>query len=226
MTLEDACSAKTGRRGTFPNLNAAILPQKFDPGKPLWLTDTADAACGGNPWASTFLDSFRYLNQLGTLAQHGVQVVTHNTLDASDYGLLDETTLEPRPNYWAALLWHRLMGTTVLDPSAPSTPGLHVYAHCLRGKPGGVAVLVINADRNAAQSLDVPSPAERYTLSSGDLMSTHVDLNGHELDLGANDALPRLKGAPVHVGRLTFAPASITFLAISKANNASCRAEH
>jgi len=25
----------------------------------------------------------------------------HNTLAASDYGLLDEKTLMPRPNYWA-----------------------------------------------------------------------------------------------------------------------------
>ena len=219
--LSDEWLARTDQVEAF----YANLRDKFDPGKPLWLTETADAACGGNPWASTFLDSFRYLNQLGTLAHHGVQVVMHNTLDASDYGLLDETTLEPRPNYWAALLWRRLMGTTVLDPGASSANGLHIYAHCLRGKPGGVAVLVINTDRNEAQSLDMPSPAERYTLSSGDLMSTHVDLNGHELELGANDALPQLKGAPVHAGKLTFAAASITFLAIPKANNPSCRAE-
>src|ERR1700759_1159150 len=83
------------------------------PGKPMWVTETADAACGGNPWASTFLDTFRYLDQLGRLSRQGVQAVMHNTLDASDYGLLDEDTLAPRPNYWAALLWRRLMGTTV-----------------------------------------------------------------------------------------------------------------
>jgi len=27
------------------------------------LTETADAACGGNPWASSFTDTFRYLDE-------------------------------------------------------------------------------------------------------------------------------------------------------------------
>jgi len=46
-------------------------------------------------WSSTFLDTFRYLDQLGRLAREGVQVVMHNTLAASDYGLLDEATHLP-----------------------------------------------------------------------------------------------------------------------------------
>ena len=40
------------------------LRNRFVPGKPVWITETADAACGGNPWASTSLDTFRYLDQL------------------------------------------------------------------------------------------------------------------------------------------------------------------
>lgn len=95
------------------------LRDRFEPGKPIWLTETADAACGGNRWAASFLDTFRYLDQLGRLAKAGVQVVMHNTLAASDYGLLDENTLAPRPNFWAALLWRQLMGTTVLDAGVP-----------------------------------------------------------------------------------------------------------
>jgi heparanase len=31
---------------------------------PIWITETADAACGGNPWGSTFLDTFRYVDQM------------------------------------------------------------------------------------------------------------------------------------------------------------------
>ncbi len=49
------------------------LRDEFAPGKPMWLTETADTACGGNPWASTFLDTFRYLDQLGRLARQGVK---------------------------------------------------------------------------------------------------------------------------------------------------------
>ena len=46
----------------------------------------------------------------------------HNTLAASDYALLDDHTYAPRPNYWAALLWRRLMGTTVQIPEFRSDP--------------------------------------------------------------------------------------------------------
>src|SRR6185312_15715987 len=65
----------------------AGLRDQFEPSKPLWNTETAAAACGGDPWSSTFLDTFRYLDQLGRLARAGVRIVMHNTLAASDYGL-------------------------------------------------------------------------------------------------------------------------------------------
>ena len=165
--------------------NARVLPSlrdEFAPGKPMWLTETAEAACGGNPWASTFLDTFRYLDQLGRLAKAGVQMVAHNTLAASDYGLLDETTLRPRPNYWAALLWRRLMGTIVLDAGVHD--GVHVYAHCRRGARSAVTLLAINTDRTNAVTLRLPVSSERYTLSADDLQSAEVTLNGTALELG------------------------------------------
>ncbi len=204
----------------------AGLRDQFDPGKPLWITETAQAACGGDSWASTFLDSFRYLDQLGSMSKRGVQVNMHNTLASSDYGLLDENTFAPRPNYWAALLWRKLMGTTVLDPGASPAPSLRLYAHCLRGQPGGVVLLAINTDRSATRSLELATAADRYTLSAPsaqNLEDTHVQLNGTELKLGAGDAVPQLAGAPTQSGEITFAPATISFLAIPTANNASCR---
>ncbi len=201
----------------------AGLRDRFDPGKQLWITETADAACGGNPWASTFLDTFRYLDSHARLAQQGVRVIAHNTLASSDYGLLDENTFAPRPNYWAALLWRKLMGTTVLKPDVSLTPSLHLYAQCLRNVPGGVALLAINTDRNASQKLDVSANSERYTLTAPKLEDGRVDLNGEELKLGSGDSIPSLTPVPTHSGQITLAPASITFLAIAEANNASCR---
>jgi hypothetical protein len=44
-----------------------------------------------------------------------------------------DQTLEPKPNYWGALLWRKLMGTTVLESGIPIQSGQHVYAHRLRG---------------------------------------------------------------------------------------------
>jgi heparanase 1 len=199
------------------------LRDKYLPGAPLWLTETGETACGGNPWSSTFVDSFRYLNQLGSLAKRGVHVVAHNTLAASDYALIDETTLTPRPNYWAALLWRRMMGTTVLDAGASPDTNLHVYAHCLREHPGGVAMLVINADRTAEQTLEVPVKSERYTLTARELTASSVALNGMELKLGDGDVLPKLAGKTTAKGSVTFAPESITFLAMPAAGNDVCK---
>ncbi len=197
---------------------------RFMPGKPFWNTETADAACGGNPWAGTFLDTFRYLDQLGQLARQEVAVLIHNTLASSDYGLLDENSFEPRPNFWGALLWRRNMGTIVLDPGVTNGPGLHVYAHCLRGQPGGVALLAINTSRTQPASVALPMPAERYTLAAAgrELEDAHVRLNGDEFTLGANNELPSLRGSRIPSGPVELAPATITFLAVVDAGNASC----
>ena len=195
----------------------------FAPEKPLWLTETGETACGGDPWASTFLDSFRYLDQLGRLAKGGVKVQMHNTLAASDYGLLDENTYAPRPNYWAALLWHRMMGATVLDSGVPLQEGLHVYAHCMANSPGGVTLLVIQNDRTAAHSLTLPAAGQRYTLSAPRLNGEDVQLNGTKLALGPRDQLPELKPVTDKGGTEAFTPATISFVAWPDAHNTACQ---
>ena len=222
ITADAALSEDWLQRGAQSEEFYAALRDRFQPGKPMWLTETGEAACGGDRWASTFLDSFRYLNQLGAVARRGVQVHMHNTLAASDYGLLDEKTYEPRPNYWAALLWRRLMGTTVLDAGKLPSANLHVYTHCLPKHPGGVTLLAINTDTANAQSLDVTAASERYTLTAASLNAKQILLNGTELNLGANDALPELKAERAPAGKVTLPPASITFLAIPGAANAGC----
>jgi hypothetical protein len=215
---EEWLSSTDGTLGFYRKLR-----DEFAPGKPLWLTETADAVCEGNPWAATFLDTFRYLDQLGRLAKAGVQVVMHNTLAASDYGLLDEQTYAPRPNYWAALLWRRMMGTAVLESGVPVGPGLHVYAHCLRGRPGGVVLLVINTSRTDVQSLAIPSDGERFTLSAHELQAKVVQLNRRELRLGVSDDLPDLRPDASTAGASLFAPATISFVALPRAKNPGCR---
>lgn len=230
--LSERCS---GRSAPEEALSEALLSQTdrtlgfyrslrdtFAPGKPIWLTETAEAACGGNRWDATFLDTFRYLDQLGRLAAAGVQVVMHNTLAASDYGLLDERTLEPRPNFWAALLWRRLMGGTVLDPGVPVEAGLHVYAHCQRGIAGGVSLLIINVGR-VPHVLILPVDSERYTLHAADLQDNSVQLNDTPLRLDAEENLPRIAGIRAAAGALTIAPATITFLTVPDAINKACR---
>jgi heparanase len=198
------------------------LRDAYLPGKDIWLTETGEAACGGDKWAADFVDSFRYLDQLGTLAQKSVKVVAYNTLASSDYGLLDEGTLEPRPNYWAVLLWKRTMGTRVLNPGIASTPNVRVYAQCMNGSRGGVSFLVLNADSKLGHSLQSPVPGERYTLSAPDLLSKTVLLNGSTLKVTPDGDVPMIEGQPVTQGVLRFAPLTINFVTLPGAQNAAC----
>jgi hypothetical protein len=226
MTADDALKAEWLNRTSVVESFYAALRDTYLPGKPIWLTETAQAACGGDKWAATFVDSFRYLNQLGALAQKGVRSVMHNTLAASDYGLLDEETLEPRPNYWAAVLWTRTMGAGVLDPHVQNDQSggqsLGVYAHCMKDTPGGVSMLILNTDPTAAQSVEVPIASERYTLTAPALTSKTVLLNGATMTAAADGSLPAIKGQAVKAGSLRIAPASITFVTMPTAGNASC----
>lgn len=201
----------------------AKLRDEYSPGKDVWLTETGEAACGGDKFASEFVDSFRYTDQLGTLAQKGVKVVMQNTLASSDYGLLDEDTLNPRPNYWVALLWNQVMGTRVLDPGIPKTDTVEVFAHCAKGKKGAVALVAMNMDKTAAHSLSIPATSERYTLTAPDLYSTSLMLNGKPLEALPDGSIPTIKAESVKGGVVGLKPLSISFMTIEGASNEACR---
>ena len=201
----------------------AGLRDAYAAGKPMWLSETGQAACGGDRWASTYLDSFRYLDQLGQLARRSVKVVMHNTLAASDYGLIDEKTLAPRPDYWAALLWHHTMGTTVLDAGVAPSNSVHLYAQCMKDRSGGVSVLALNLSRTDSQLLRVPEKAMRYTMTAPDLLSRTVQLNGNELTLSASGDVPTLSGIAAPKGEVHLPAASITFLTFAGAGNPACK---
>jgi hypothetical protein len=203
----------------------ARLRDKYLPGKDLWLTETGEASCGGDTWASTFIDAFRLLDQFGSLAQKSVQSIMYNTLASSDYGMLDEGTYEPRPNYWAALLWNLTMGVRSLDPNIGSSSGMRIYAQCMKNAQGGVSMLILNADKADAHALTLPVSGQRYTLSAPDLLSKTVFLNGQELKIAADGKAPEYKGEEFKQGVVSFAPATITVLTMPRAGNASCRVQ-
>lgn len=197
------------------------LRDKYMPGKPVWITETGQAAGGGDPFAATYLDCFRYLYQLGSLAQKGLKVIMHNTLAASEYSLIDQDTHLPKPNYWAALLWAKLMGTEVYD-AGRGEPGVYLFAHNTKGKAGSMTLLVINT-RNAATSVNIPSTAEQYTLTAKKLQDTTVELNGQNLQLDANDALPAMNGKAIKAGNVELPPVSISFLTFANAGAGKTR---
>lgn len=173
------------------------IKEKYVPGGQMWVTESGDAGCGGNTWAPTYLDVPRTLNELGEFSTVTDGVIFHNTLASSAYGFLEHGTFEPRPNYFAVLLWNRLMGPTVYASGEPIREGARVYAHSRKDGKDGYAYLVIN-NSETVTTVELPGEAEAYILTgNGKLRSRTMLLNGVELKLGENDALPELKGVAV-----------------------------
>ena len=183
---------------------------KYVPGGQMWVTESADAGCGGNTWGSTYADVPRTLNELGEFATITDGVIFHNTLASSDYGFLQHGTFEPRPNYFAVLLWNRLMGETVYD-CGPVEEGAHVYAHSRKDGKEGMAYLVIN---NAAESttVEISKEAEIYLLSGEKLRSRTMLLNGKTLQLDENDELPEMKPEVIEAGILEVPAGACCFI--------------
>ena len=114
------------------------------------------------------------------------------------------------------------MGTTVLKPEAQADASVRVYAHCMKGVPGGVALVAMNTDAEVKHSIGIATPAERYTLTSDALTSNAVSLNGAVLHANADGSLPALNSQHVGAGTIELDPVSVVFLAVPSAKNAAC----
>ena len=194
----------------------APMRDKYCPGGELWVTEGGDAGGGGDTWASTYLDVIRTLNELGGFAAVTNGVIFHNTLASSDYGFLAREVFDPRPNYFAVLLWNRLMGTTVYDTKEPIREGAHVYAHSAKGADNKVTYLVINNSRTESVCVELPKEAKRYTLAgeNGNLRAAVMTLNDKPLVLGENNSLPALDPAVQAAGTVELAPGTCTFFVL------------
>ena len=187
---------------------------KYCPGGEMWVTESGDAGAGGHTWASTYLEVPRTLNEFGDFAAVTNGVIFHNTLASSDYGYLKHGSFEPRPSYFAALLWNTLVGSTVYDSGIPTTEGAHVYCHSRKDGKEGRVYLVINNSWTETTTVELPGEAEVYALTgNGGMRARTMLLNGKELTLGENDALPCLCGKTVS-GTVEIAPGGCTFFVL------------
>ena len=187
---------------------------KYVPGAEMWVTESGDAGGGGDTWASTYLDVLRTLNELGSFCNITNGVIFHNTLASSDYGFLQHGTFDPRPNYFAVLLWTKLMGDTVYACENPAKEGAHVYCHDRKDGKDGYAYLIINNSLTDTTTVELAGDATLYTLGgNGDLRSKVMYLNGKPLTLGENNELPALNGTPVS-GKIELAPGTCSFILV------------
>lgn len=160
--------------------------------KEIWLGESGGAQCGGEPGVSDgFAGTFWWLDQLGNVARRGHRISVRQSLSGASYGLLNEDTLEPRPDYWASVLWKRLMGTRVLDASVSGGSSVRAYAHCARGRAGEAVALVLNLD--ASETVQLDQGTEAWVVTAEALASQALKLNGEPIALEALEPAP---GAP------------------------------
>lgn len=215
ISKENAVNKEWIEKTDAPLEHYKALRDKYAPGKNLWNTETAEAAAGGDPFAATYRDTFRYLYQLASNARNGLYVHMHNTLIASEYSLVDQMTLEPKPNYWAAYLWAKLMGTDVLDAGKSNVEGVYLFAHNTKGTTDGVTFLVINTT-DQPTTLNLTADAKQYLLSAKSLDASEAMLNGTPLSMGADNSFPKIEGVEVKAGEIELAAHSSCFLSFIK----------
>jgi heparanase 1 len=195
----------------------------------LWLDETGNAQCGGEPGISDrFVASLWWVDELGLAATHGQRVVVRQTLAGSNYGLIDDERVAPNPDYWASLLWKRLMGRVVLAVHpAGDDPAVRAYAHCTPDGGGGMSLLVVNlhSDQHARVRVEGydTSGARLYRVTAPSLTSADVLLNGEPLRF--HDDVPAIEpqmGA-VTDGTIDLPEASYAFAVLPDANAGACK---
>ncbi|VFQ67377.1 unnamed protein product [Cuscuta campestris] len=191
-----------------------------------WVGEAGGAYNSGRDRVTNaFVFSFWYLDQLGMSASYGTKTYCRQSLIGGNYGLLNTATFVPNPDYYSALLWHRLMGTNVLKTKFSGTKKLRVYAHCAKNSSDGITIVLINLDGKAGAVVDVAynggggggsggGGRKEYHLSAknGDLHSQTVLLNGEELGLDPSGKIPLLEPRVVDPEEpINVAPFSIVF---------------
>ncbi|KAJ7957716.1 heparanase-like protein 3 [Quillaja saponaria] len=219
-----------------------------------WVGEAGGAYNSGhNLVSNAFVYSFWYLDQLGMASTYDTKTYCRQTLVGGNYGLLDTTTFIPNPDYFSALLWHRLMGRHVLSTSFSGSKKIRAYAHCSKYSKG-VTLLLINLDssttvqaqvafnsslilrhkRESHKSKIIKLPQgyvsetarQEYHLTpkDGDLHSRTMLLNGKILTVNSTGDIPPLE--PVYVNSSTpivVAPFSIVFAHIPNVGVPACR---
>eukprot|EP01045_Picozoa_sp_COSAG04_P011901 COSAG04_NODE_781_length_10327_cov_151.194466_11_plen_198_part_00 len=196
------------------------------------------------------------MDTLGELASLGHAVFARQTLVGGNYELLRCSSgqdtgpepgagcdFEPHPDYWVALLWHRLMGTAALP--APTLSGadggsagaaehdLRLRAHCTpNATRGAVTIAFANMAESATYTLALPASwgaRAEYHLTAANategFAARTLSLNaGPPLRTGAGaDVLPPLRPATQPgAAPAQLAPVSLGFLVFADAGAAAC----
>ncbi|KAK8697370.1 hypothetical protein V6N13_113521 [Hibiscus sabdariffa] len=196
---------------------------------------------GHNLVTNAFVFSFWYLDQLGMASQYDTKTYCRQSLVGGNYGLLNTTNFEPNPDYYSALLWHRLMGRNVLSTRFTGTEKIRSYTHCAKQSVSwsshmqssrqvivpkfssilqkGITLLLINLEKStsvqaklAFNGTKITREEYHLTAKDGNLQSQTMLLNGKVLSVNSWGIIPPLEPLLVTSAKpITVAPLSIVF---------------
>ena len=154
------------RQGLLRRVSATPTPPASPSGSPKPARPPAEATAGPPPSSTPSATSTRWAASPSATCRSSCTTPSPPATTASS----TRRPSLPRPSYWAALLWHNTMGTTVLDPGpAPTpTPTVHLYAQCTKNQPGGVTLLALNLSPT-----DPPNPHPPHRLNPLHLNRPH-----------------------------------------------------
>ena len=168
------------------------------PGRPLWVDEFGNTACGGV--AGLFEHAGRQLLLPERPGDHGPRRCArgHPLDDRRDTALRAARRRDAHAP-------SRLLGGAAVEtpdghhrarPGGPGAPaGLRLYSSCTPGVRGGVTTLALNTDHSAPAAIHLRGPGARGAsihAVTGDLAGDRVTLNGHPLELTATGEVPSL----------------------------------
>nr|XP_011457618.1 PREDICTED: heparanase-like protein 3 [Fragaria vesca subsp. vesca] len=157
-----------------------------------WVGESGGAWNSGHHLVTdAFVFSFWYLDQLGMSAVYDTKTYCRQTLVGGNYGLLNTTTFVPNPDYYSALLWHRLMGRNVLATRFGGPKKIRAYTHCAK-QSKGIVVLLINLHNTTVVQARV---AFNSTWSLRHRHKSHKSYRSHMKELnGLRSRAERVRG--------------------------------
>lgn len=211
--------------GTTPGKFGAITKAH---GVELW---DGEGALHGNSgvdgYTNVFTSSFWYVHQMANLARLGVSMMARQTLLGGDYELIDKSTTQPNPDYWALALWYKIVGSDVLDAkwieckdACPNS--LRAFAHRSHQVEDNMVAIIINFNTEQSFDLKLQWPTDtKYTTKGMDIYqltgqskSKTISLNGKPLKYtgSGESGFPNLDPVTTTTDHINLPSSSITFV--------------
>merc|ERR1712070_460797 len=128
-----------------------------------------------------------------------------------------EGVYEPVAQYWVALLWKRLVGTTVYTATTTGEGDLLAFARSGRsyGKVTFVLANLMDQRRQVPINVNVGNVCDLYELMPvEDPRDTAVLLNGATPPVNSDGSVPELTPTTVACAELSMSPLAIAFVVV------------